>query len=221
MKKVLILVVILMSLTNAGCASVDTNTNAKKPKLLYEEAIETAQSELFYSDSIDLFIELKTIEGYEKYISEEECNKYINYLTSFYEARELVSDVIDAALKRKESFEGYTTYENEDIKTALNMLKDLKNEDNIEKYINVSQVNSFIELYEDMLTDDNESYTVDTYNQRDIKIGMTQKEILNSNWGKPKDINKTTTAYSVHEQWVYDGFKYLYFEDGILTTIQE
>jgi SOS-response transcriptional repressor LexA len=32
-------------------------------------------------------------------------------------------------------------------------------------------------------------------------------------------VNRTTFARGVHEQWVYDG-GYLYFEDGVLTTIQ-
>ncbi len=57
--------------------------------------------------------------------------------------------------------------------------------------------------------------------QEGVSIGMTQQEVLNSNWGSPKEINKTTTAYGVSEQWVYSGDKYLYFDDGILTGIQE
>ncbi|WP_394175585.1 hypothetical protein [Guptibacillus hwajinpoensis] len=53
-------------------------------------------------------------------------------------------------------------------------------------------------------------------------IGMTSMEVkYDTSWGKPIDINKTTSANSVTEQWVYDGYKYLYFEDGVLTTIQE
>ncbi|OPY59456.1 MAG: hypothetical protein A4E55_00226 [Pelotomaculum sp. PtaU1.Bin035] len=53
-----------------------------------------------------------------------------------------------------------------------------------------------------------------------VRIGMTQQEVLNSSWGKPKSVNKTTTQYGIHEQWVYGNNNYLYFEDGILTTIQ-
>ena len=55
---------------------------------------------------------------------------------------------------------------------------------------------------------------------RGVSIGMTQQEVLQSSWGKPKDINKTTTEYGTHEQWVYANYNYLYFEDGILVTIQ-
>ena len=39
-------------------------------------------------------------------------------------------------------------------------------------------------------------------------------------WGKPENINKTSGNYGVHEQWVYGNHSYLYFENGILTTIQ-
>lgn len=53
-----------------------------------------------------------------------------------------------------------------------------------------------------------------------VYIGMTQQDVLDSSWGKPKDINKTIGAWGVHEQWVYGNGNYLYFEDGILTSIQ-
>jgi len=52
-------------------------------------------------------------------------------------------------------------------------------------------------------------------------IGMTTSEVENTGWGKPKKINKTTTKYGVSEQWVYSQSRYVYFEDGIVTVIQE
>ena len=52
-----------------------------------------------------------------------------------------------------------------------------------------------------------------------VLIGMTREEVQLSNWGKPRKINRTTGATFEHEQWVYDG-SYLYFRQGILTTIQ-
>lgn len=60
-----------------------------------------------------------------------------------------------------------------------------------------------------------------TANPQPVSIGMTTKQVLTNGWGRPKDINRTTTANGTNEQWVYDGYKYLYFEDGILTTIQD
>lgn len=51
-------------------------------------------------------------------------------------------------------------------------------------------------------------------------IGMTKEEVRNSTWGSPNKINTTTTRYGVHEQWVYPNFKYLYFENDKLVSIQ-
>ena len=52
-----------------------------------------------------------------------------------------------------------------------------------------------------------------------VSVGMSQFEVIESSWGKPLKINRTTTATSHREQWIYRG-GYLYFNDGILTTIQ-
>lgn len=54
---------------------------------------------------------------------------------------------------------------------------------------------------------------------RKIVIGMTQQHCREA-LGQPQRINKTTTAIMIREQWVYSS-KYLYFENGILVTIQE
>lgn len=53
-----------------------------------------------------------------------------------------------------------------------------------------------------------------------VRIGMSKRDVLMSNWGKPRKINSTTTAAGTSEQWVYDG-GYLYFgENGLLKGIQ-
>ena len=52
-----------------------------------------------------------------------------------------------------------------------------------------------------------------------VSIGMTAADAVASSWGKPRKINRTTRANSVREQWVYDG-GYLYFDNGVLTSIQ-
>lgn len=53
------------------------------------------------------------------------------------------------------------------------------------------------------------------------KIGMSKEEVLNSRWGEPEDINRTITEYGTSEQWVYSGYRYIYFDDGIVTAIQD
>lgn len=55
---------------------------------------------------------------------------------------------------------------------------------------------------------------------RKVYIGMTASEAKDS-WGNPYDINRTITINKTREQWVYGNRKYLYFENGVLTTIQE
>ena len=52
-----------------------------------------------------------------------------------------------------------------------------------------------------------------------VSIGWNKQMCIES-WGKPDRINKTTSRYSVSEQWVYDSGSYLYFENGKLVTIQ-
>ncbi|WP_156133020.1 hypothetical protein [Bacillus siamensis] len=60
------------------------------------------------------------------------------------------------------------------------------------------------------------------HNEKTIQIGMSKSDVLLlDDWGKPMDVNKTTTAYGTNEQWIYSGNRYLYFDDGELTTIQD
>lgn len=66
-----------------------------------------------------------------------------------------------------------------------------------------------------------ESSTTQEPIKQDPYIGMTVDEVKNSTWGKPSKINKTTTQYGIHEQWVYSSGRYIYFDNGIVTAIQE
>jgi hypothetical protein len=59
---------------------------------------------------------------------------------------------------------------------------------------------------------------------RKIRIGMDAEQVIAA-WGRPQDINTTTTAYGRSDQFVWedsDGlpYQYAYFDDGILTSIQ-
>ena len=51
-----------------------------------------------------------------------------------------------------------------------------------------------------------------------VRIGWSKQMCIES-WGEPEDINKTIGSWGTHEQWVY-GYNYLYFENGVLTAIQ-
>lgn len=54
-----------------------------------------------------------------------------------------------------------------------------------------------------------------------VIIGMTAERVLLSSWGKPKSVRKTVTRYGTSEQWDYGYATYLYFDNGILTSIQQ
>ncbi|MGY3366129.1 hypothetical protein ACVWZL_003254 [Bradyrhizobium sp. GM2.4] len=53
-----------------------------------------------------------------------------------------------------------------------------------------------------------------------VSVGMSKADVLGSSWGKPTSVNTTITAYGRHEQWVYHGSNYLYFQNERLTSIQ-
>lgn len=79
-------------------------------------------------------------------------------------------------------------------------------------------------LYEDRgfdLTYEFERYDLSFDSIEEPKIGMTSEEVLNSTWGEPEDINKHTYSWGVKEQWCYPDNKYIYLEDGIVTSISE
>ena len=55
-----------------------------------------------------------------------------------------------------------------------------------------------------------------------VRIGMSKSQVVNqSSWGEPKYINRTITKRGTHEQWVYSEYRYLYFDNGRLTVIQD
>lgn len=54
------------------------------------------------------------------------------------------------------------------------------------------------------------------------RLGMTSKQVVErTNWGRPSEVNRTTTRNGVREQWVYSSRRLLYFDNGILTAIQD
>ena len=64
---------------------------------------------------------------------------------------------------------------------------------------------------------------LDAIKKHSIVMGMTKEQVKLS-WGLPIDINRSVGSWGVHEQWVYGGRysrKYLYFENGKLTSWQD
>jgi hypothetical protein len=52
-----------------------------------------------------------------------------------------------------------------------------------------------------------------------VHLGMSKAQVLRSQWGKPSKIHATHSELGDTEQWVYQG-GYLYFRDGVLTSVQ-
>lgn len=56
---------------------------------------------------------------------------------------------------------------------------------------------------------------------KEPQIGMTSEQVKKSTWGEPNKINKSTYSWGTSEQWCYPNYKYIYLDNGIVTTIQE
>jgi hypothetical protein len=52
-----------------------------------------------------------------------------------------------------------------------------------------------------------------------IAIGMTETQVINSQWGRPKYKKTSTYQWGTYAQWVYESGNYLYFDNGILSSI--
>lgn len=53
-----------------------------------------------------------------------------------------------------------------------------------------------------------------------VRIGMNKEQVILS-WGKPQSSNKTVIQNIVSEQWIYKGGGYLYFTNGVLSSMQQ
>lgn len=61
--------------------------------------------------------------------------------------------------------------------------------------------------------------TWEAVKNRRIFIGMSKEQVVLS-WGEPNEINRTNTQHSSSEQWVYANYNYVYFENNLVTSIQ-
>jgi hypothetical protein len=55
---------------------------------------------------------------------------------------------------------------------------------------------------------------------RKVQIGMLAEQVREA-WGRPESINTTITGSTRHDQWVWGMYQYAYFDDGVLTSIQQ
>lgn len=59
---------------------------------------------------------------------------------------------------------------------------------------------------------------------QEVMRGMTRAQVQMA-WGQPSKINSSIGSYGKHEQWVYrrgaGAAQYIYFENGIVTSMQD
>lgn len=91
----------------------------------------------------------------------------------------------------------------------VNILRETLN--NTETGKSIAESKKWLEEYENSQKD----------KPQEPRIGMTEEEVLKSSWGKPNKVNRTTTANTVYEQWVYGSNRYVYLDNGIVTAIQD
>ena len=80
---------------------------------------------------------------------------------------------------------------------------------------------NYISPVQQRLFNKNEQEGITINGKKPPAIGMTADEVRASSWGNPKDINRDTYSWGVQEQWCYSDYRYIYLEDGIVTSISE
>jgi hypothetical protein len=53
-----------------------------------------------------------------------------------------------------------------------------------------------------------------------VSVGMTREQVYASCWGKPTSIDASSIGPNKFELLVYQGFDYVYLEDGVVKTVQ-
>jgi hypothetical protein len=207
MKYLIMLFSLLILVSCADNKEVQNNANEIEEKTNEDKQLEEKLISLFKEKNFEELVNL-TVKR------DTPLKKDFFHITLAYQELEKINDFEERGLSQYAHEDMYNMY-----RTVQINLEEVKNPPNEI----ASEINSTLKL-----ADEKAKYYLKQFNPEkyyeslpDIQIGMTTEEVLNSKWGKPIDINRTTTANGVSEQWVYPNFKYLYFEDGILTTIQE
>jgi len=55
---------------------------------------------------------------------------------------------------------------------------------------------------------------------RAVSVGMTVAQVYASCWGKPKSINTSVVGATKTEMLLYEGYNYLYVENGVVKSIE-
>lgn len=223
MKKSLVMI-LFISIFVVGCSSTPTNNSSVKKDKPYTRKI-TAEEQGYIQ--LVLNKDYDTLNSKTNNLSNQVQKDYNNiaYILKTYE------DAQKMEQENKPDINAY--YLSKKYESILEIMKVIKFiPEELGKQMEEMKNNSIKQgdYYSSMVKtqDDedkkdalNEKVNNRTDNPQSVNISMTKEEVLTEGWGKPNDINRTTTANGTSEQWVYSGYRYLYFEDGILVTIQD
>ncbi|MEH7798941.1 hypothetical protein [Bacillus safensis] len=230
MKKfLLVLFVLIVALFGCSNQSVSKNLKSGENDLKEEPRKEQEPQKKHDISSEDKKI-IKSIKNkdYEQVIKKtrnlnNEFQKDYYFIASAYKKLEQLKDA-------EVILNNYDTYAYVDAmldkvkyKKSHEDLEFLQTKENNKKNIDALQKDKNDQLEENFkeaeTRERNKAIEERTNNPQSVSGGMTKEEVLIEGWGRPEKINKTQTVDHTLEQWVYKGNKYLYFENGILTTI--
>lgn len=179
----------------------------------------------YYSDEVtnQINVAKKFIDSFQNDVLKSIKEKnYLKYLDILVNVQNIGEDLHDKEIDTMEHYLDAKVYEQQgDIDSMIS--DDLSQIPlNYNGKIKV-QVNELRNKYRSHLVDyENAQADLKAYEDKaDPTVGMTAQELVDSKWGKPSDVNRTTTANGTFEQWIYGGNRYVYLENGIVTGIQE
>ncbi len=178
-----------------------------------DDSVYISTSHFFYPDTVIATID-SVIDGvqYAGESSEDDTKIYYYYLSSHNEDDHL-------AVKRLEDYKVYLSMNNE-LYDDTNEILVKDDVFKCEVTMTILQDESGRFAKDDYLLCVSVSEEKNNVEKIDPAIGMTAEEVIMSTWGEPEKNNVTETSGHKHEQWVYSGGRYIYFEDGIVTAIQ-
>ncbi|MEC0106773.1 hypothetical protein P4H27_07455 [Paenibacillus taichungensis] len=208
-KKIIFL--ILLSLVLTACGS-NVSEPASNNESRIETPVTTAKVEVEQSlcnngdvqDQVFCLLKLKKYAEAEELLASNEIEDKVTSLLNTY-----ISCMKESAFT-------------DECSEALTSLSDLRSSEKIGS----TRAGSLVILLADKISEDAKrtaTNAVEEFNSKHFQpeIGMTEEKVLESTWGKPQKINKTKNKYGVSEQWVYGSGRYVYLDDGIVTSIQE
>lgn len=225
------------------------NNDDKLPIWLYNIQYDSLEMQNKFKERYLKAITYSNINAANKNIEEQKYKEAYDLLITIVASnKDKNQDIVDIATNKQneikdKAFEQVITQAQEKInnkeyssaQTILSKYKDLGNQTILDMYNNATQEKEKKEA-EEKAKEEAERIAKEKAEAEErarkeveekarkksegVRIGMSKQDVLDSSWGKPYDINTSTGSWGVHEQWVYGGGNYLYFENGILTSIQ-